>query len=328
MFLAGDIGGTKTSLALVEADGGRLRLTEQASYPSRNFPELDLILRDFLGKQPARPERVCLGIAGPVREGRVTTPNLPWVIDAARLQADLGTGPVTLLNDLEANAHGLAALGPDDLVVLNAGVTAAGNAALISAGTGLGEAGLYWDGRRHHPFASEGGHADFAPRNALERELAAYLVGRFGHVSYERILSGPGLRNVYDFFRRREGREDELPGLMERLGVADPSATISVAGLGGHSDLSRQALELFVAIYGAEAGNLALKMLATGGVHIGGGIAPKLLPALQRPAFLEAFCDKGRMRPLMESMPVRVVRNEQTALLGAARYAAGLHEVP
>ncbi len=153
MFLAGDIGGTKTNLAFAEVDGGRLRLVAEGSYPSRNYGELDQILRDFLGKHPQKVERVCLGIAGPVRDGRVTTPNLPWVIDAARLQADLGTGPVTLLNDLEANAHGLAALGPDDLVVLNAGVAAAGNAALISAGTGLGEAGLYWDGKRHHPFA-------------------------------------------------------------------------------------------------------------------------------------------------------------------------------
>ena len=328
MFLAGDIGGTKTNLAFFAVEGGRLVPVAEGTYPSRHYPELDQILRDFLGKNPHQAERVCLGIAGPVRQGRVTTPNLPWVIDAARLQADLGTGPVTLLNDLEANAHGLAALGPDDFVVLNTGTPAAGNAALISAGTGLGEAGLYWDGRRHHPFASEGGHADFAPRNGLERELAAYLVGRFGHVSYERILSGPGLKNVYDFVRRREGREDELPRLMERLGVSDASAAVSLAGLGGQSELCRDALDLFVSIYGAEAGNLALKMLATGGVYLGGGIAPKLLPALHGPGFLDAFRDKGRMRPLMESIPVRVVRNEKTALLGAARYAAGLHEIP
>jgi glucokinase len=325
MFLAGDIGGTKTRLALFEADGTRLRPVAQATYKSQAHAGLAEILSDFLGKQRCRPARVSLGIAGPVRQGRVETPNLPWVVDAGLLEAELGAGPVALLNDLEANAHGLLALGPDDFAVLNAGApAAAGNAALISAGTGLGEAGLYWDGQRHRPFASEGGHADFAPRGALERELEAYLAGRFDHVSYERILSGPGLHNVYQFLQQRAGAADELPGLMKQLGLDDPSAAISVAAEQGRSELCGQALDLFVSIYGAEAGNLALKLLATGGVYIGGGIAPKILARLRRPAFALAFASKGRMRALLEAIPVRVILNEDTALLGAAHYAAEL----
>jgi glucokinase len=327
MFLAGDIGGTKANLAFFEVAGGRLRKGEAETYRSRDYPDLAPILRAFLDKYPRPAERVCLGIAGPVRQGRVETPNLPWVIDADRLRNELGAGPVTLLNDLEANAHGIGALGPDDFAVLNAGVSAPGNAALISAGTGLGEAGLYWDGKRYYPFASEGGHADFAPRTPLELELAAYLAGQLRHVSYERILSGPGLHNVYQFLRQRAGAADELPGLMQKYGVQDPSAALGLAGLAGASDLCGRALDLCASVYGAEAGNLALKLLATGGVFIGGGIAPKILPKLQEPGFMQAFLDKGRMRPLLEAIPVRVILNPETALLGAARYAAGLHEV-
>jgi glucokinase len=328
MFLAGDIGGTKTHLAFFEADGGRLRRADEETYQSREHPGLAPILRAFLDKHRRPAERVCLGIAGPVRRGRVETPNLPWVIDADRLREEVGCGPVMLLNDLEANAHGIGALGPDDFAVLNAGAPdAAGNAALVSAGTGLGEAGLYWDGRRHRPFASEGGHADFGPRGRLQEEMMAYLAGRFGHVSYERVLSGPGLENVYHFLRDKGGRPDELAALMKRHGVGDAAAAISLAALAGECEVCQRALDLFVAVYGAEAGNLALKVLATGGVFVVGGIAPKILPKLREPAFLGAFVDKGRMRPLLEAVPVRVILNPDTALLGAARYAAGLHEL-
>jgi glucokinase len=329
MFLAGDIGGTHTRLAFFEKEGNRLRPVAEETYPSQKYPGLAPILQEFLKTHPGTADRVALGIAGPVREGRVETPNLPWVIDANHLADEVRSGPVALLNDLEANAHGIAALGPDDFAVLNPGApAAAGNAALISAGTGLGEAGLFWDGKRHRPFASEGGHCDFAPRNPLEAELAGYLFRRFGHVSYERVLSGPGLHNVYEFFVERGGGPDELPALMQRLGISDPSAAIATAAIKGQSELCRQALDLVISVYGAEAGNLALKLLATGGVFLGGGVAPKLLPRLRQPGFLEAFIDKGRMRPLLEAIPVRVILNESTALFGAARYAAGLHELP
>jgi glucokinase len=325
MFLAGDIGGTKTRLAFFEAAGKGLRSVAEATYLSQQYTGLAEILRAFLATHARTADQVCLGIAGPVRQGRVQTPNLPWAIDAGQLREELGCGPVTLLNDLEANAHGLRVLGPADFAVLNAGnAGATGNAALISAGTGLGEAGLFWDGTRHHPFASEGGHVDFAPRSPLEEEMAEHLAARFGHVSYERILSGPGLHNIYLFLCDRMGRPNELPRLTKRLEVEDPSAAISKAALEWQDDLCRKALELFVSIYGAEAGNLGLKVFATAGVYLGGGIAPKIRDILSEHWFLEAFTAKGRMRPVMEAMPVRVVLNDRAALLGAARRAADL----
>jgi glucokinase len=325
MILAGDIGGTKTRLGFFEASGTRLQPASEASYHSRDYPGLIEILRDLFRAHRPRAALLSLGIAGPVRQGRVETPNLPWVVDARHLQDELRCGPVVLLNDLEANAHGLGELGPDDFAVLNPGAPgAAGNQALVSAGTGLGEAGLFWDGARHRPFASEGGHADFAPRTDLERELDAHLAREFGHVSYERVLSGPGLVNIYRFLRQRDGRPEELPALMERLGVKDEAAAISGAALGGLSELCGRALDLFASIYGSEAGNLALKLLATGGVFLGGGIAPKILPKLRETAFLEAFNAKGRMAQLLREIPVRVVLNDRAALLGAARHGADL----
>jgi glucokinase len=325
MLLAGDIGGTNTRLGLFVPDGEGIRQVTEKTYPSQDFPSLSDILRAFLGGTTAKVEQICLGIAGPVRHGRVVTSNLPWELDEKQLQADLGSGPVALLNDLEANAHGLRALRPDDLAVLNPGTPEkTGNAALISAGTGLGEAGLFWDGKRRRPCASEGGHADFAPRGTLERELAAYLAARFDHVSYERVLSGPGLYNIYCFLQDRGGQPDELPAVMRELGTSDASAAISQAGLSGQNVLCLQALEMFISIYAAEAGNLALKFLATYGVYLGGGIAPKILPLLRSPTFMQAFTAKGRMHALLGAIPVRVVLNEQTALLGAAWYAAGL----
>ena len=328
MILAGDIGGTKTRLAFFEADGPRLRLTAEADYHSRDYADLADLVRDFLQAHRLRPALTCLGIAGPVRGGQVATPNLPWVVNADRLCGGAPCGRVVLLNDLEANAHGLRVLGPEDFAVLNAGAPgAAGNAALISAGTGLGEAGLYWDGTRHRPFASEGGHADFAPRTPLERALGEHLAGQFGHVSYERVLSGPGLVSVYRFLRQRGGGPDELPALMAEFGVHDEAAAVSAAALAGRGGPCGQALELFVAVYGAEAGNLALKVLATGGVYVGGGIAPKILPKLRGPAFLEAFTAKGRYAELMAEIPVQVILEPKTALLGAARAAVALLDV-
>jgi glucokinase len=323
MFLAGDVGGTKTRLALFAADGPRLRPVAQATFRSRDYPGPAPIIGEFLKAHPQAADRVCLGVAGPVRQGRVVTPNLPWEVHGDRLRDELRSGPVDLINDLEANAYGLQELGPGDFAVLNEGSpTAAGNAALISAGTGLGEAGLFWDGSRHRPFASEGGHADFGPRGPLQAELANHLAGKHAHVSYERILSGPGLEQVYRFLQERSGRPDELPRLMEEFGVADAPAAISKAAFARRSEVCGRALDLFAEVYGAEAGNLALKVLATGGVFLGGGIAPKVLPKLREPAFREAFIAKGRMRSLMETIPVRVILNDRAALLGAARYAA------
>jgi len=239
------------------------------------------------------------------------------------MAAELGLEQVHLINDLYANAHGIALLAESDFVVLNAGAEhAAGNRALISAGTGLGEAGLYADAEgAYHPFPSEGGHADFAPRNDLEVELLRYLLGRFEHVSYERVLSGPGLHNIYEFLRDT-GRGEEPTWLAEQIGKGDPSAAISRSALEGTSEICVQALDIFVSLYGAEAGNLTLKMLATGGAYVGGGIAPKIISKLSGPAFMKAFTGKGRLGGMLKEIPVRVITNDKTALLGAGRVAA------
>jgi glucokinase len=324
MILAGDIGGTSTRLGFFEVNGARPRLVVEQTYPSREHQHLEEIVAAFLAAHQLKPRHACFGIAGPVMQGRVKAANLAWVVDARTLAAELALPSVTLLNDLEANAHGIGVLEPKDFFVLNAGAPqASGNAAVISAGTGLGEAGLYWDGQRHRPFACEGGHADFAPRNELESELLGYLRqrGQGERVSYERVVSGPGLQSLYEFLRDT-GRGQEPAALAEEMRGADVSAVISRAGLEGRYELCVQALDLFVSLYGAEAGNLALKMMATGGVFLGGGIAPKILDKLKGPTFLEAFTAKGRMKPLLEAMPVQVILNEMTALLGAARCAA------
>jgi glucokinase len=323
MILAGDIGGTNTRLAFFDIAQGAVQLVTLNVFPSREHAGLDEIVARFVtANNNLRPEAACFGIAGPVRNGRVTASNLPWVVESKRLADELKLNEAVLINDLEANAWGIPALLPGDVVPLNKiDGSPAGNQAVIAAGTGLGEAGMYWDGKRHHIFASEGGHGDFAPRNELETELLRYLQGRFGHVSYERIVSGPGLVNVYRFLRDT-GRGQEPAWLTQEMANSDPGAAISKAAVGGKCPLCEQAVDMFVSIYGAEAGNLALKLMTIGGIYLGGGIAPKMLPKLSGPLFMESFVKKGRMQALLESMPVKVITNDKTALLGAARCAA------
>ena len=322
MILAGDIGGTKTRLALFAPGPGRSDPVSERTYSSQEYPGLEVIAREFVRATGAAIESACFGVAGPVKEGRSSTTNLAWVVDARNLARDLRLPRVALLNDLEASAFGLEALRTDEVVVLQEGIPgAAGNQALIAAGTGLGEAALYWDGRRHRVFATEGGHAGFAPADETQIELLRYLVRRFEPVSWERVLSGPGLVNIYAFLRD-SGRGEEPSWLADEISAGEPAAVISAAALSGRSALCSEALDLFVALYGAESGNLALKIMATGGVFIGGGIAPKILARLRGPGFVRAFVAKGRMRPLLEAMPARVILNDRLALLGAARYAA------
>lgn len=321
MILAGDIGGTNSRLAFFDATNGRLKLVSEAIYPSRDYPGLEQIVSAFVREDSGVVDAACFGVAGPVRNGRAQISNLPWAVETYRLAGELKLRSTFLINDLEAMAWGVGALQPTDMVTLNPGVqNACGNRAVIAAGTGLGEAGMFWDGRQHQVFACEGGHTDFGPRNDLEIELLRYLLAKFGRVSYERVLSGPGLVNIYHFLRDTD-RGVEPKWLAEAMATGDPAAEISMAALDGKSSLCEQALDIFVAIYGAETGNLALKILSTGGVFVTGGIAPKILPKLNSRIFLDAFLDKGRMRPLLESMPVQVIVNENTGLLGAARCA-------
>jgi glucokinase len=322
MILAGDIGGTNARLAYFQPQNGHLHLVSERTFPSREHSELGEIVVQFLDDSGAHPEAACFGIAGPVRNGRVETSNLPWVIEQARLAKQIHLPATLLINDLEASAWGIGALDAGDLVSLNR-VTgpAIGNQGVIAPGTGLGEAGLFWDGSRHQVFACEGGHTDFGPQGDLQIELLRFLKTRFGHVSYERILSGPGLVNVYEFLRD-EGHGKESDEFAVILKNSDPAAAISRAALDGTHPLAEKALDLWISVYGAEAGNLALKVMATGGLFLAGGISPKVLAKLTGPLFMQSFADKGRLRPLLEAMPVHVVTNEKAGLLGAARCAA------
>jgi glucokinase len=322
MILAGDIGGTNTRLALFHFEGKPLKLVVMEIFPSTKYESLDAIVQSFVELHKPSVEYACFGVAGPVKHGRSETSNLSWVVDAHQLASQLGLERVELINDLEASAYGIPLLESKDLVILNEGESdPIGTAALIAAGTGLGEAGLHWEGDHYQPLPSEGGHADFAPRNVLETELFLYLLNQYGHVSFERVLSGPGLHNIYRFLREK-GRVEEPDWITDQMRYEDPSAVITRVALDGSCELCVRALDMFVSIYGAEAGNLALKLKATGGVFVGGGIAPKIIQKLKDSTFMKAFVEKGRMKFLLEAIPVRVILNDKLGLLGAARFAS------
>jgi len=323
LILAGDIGGTKTKVALLSKKEGTLRAEVKGTFASGEYAGLEPVLKKFLDGRDVAIDCACFGVAGPIVDGQVETPNLPWVVNAEKLADMLGLESVALLNDLEAAAYGIFTLGSHELFRVNAGTARRpGNKVLIAAGTGLGEATLYDNGSEYHPSASEGGHGDFAPTDETQIDLLRYLIEKFGHVSYERVVSGPGLRNIYDFLKET-GRSAEPDWLREELAAAaDPSAAISRAALAGKSEICVQALHLFVSVYGAEAGNLALRGKAIGGVYIGGGIAPKILDKLKDGTFMRAFVDKGRYTELLSGIPVQVILNEEAPLQGAAYYAA------
>ena len=325
LVLAGDIGGTKTQLALFAVEGERLRLEMSQRFLSKQYSGLVPVLQDYLAGARPPLDAACFGIAGAVVDGKVTTPNLPWMVDAADVRHALRLEAVTLLNDLEAAAYGIFTLDDDEFAVLNQGTMRhAGNKALIAAGTGLGQTILFDDGRHFRPLASEGGHGDFAPRNEIEIELLRHLIGRFGHASYERVVSGPGLVNIYRFLKEVR-RMEEPTALSERFAREDDrAAVISQAALAGEFEISVVALDIFVSVYGAEAGNLALRAKSVRGLYVGGGIAPKMIAKLQDGTFMRAFRDKGRYADFMAAIPVKVVLNEQAALRGAAYHAAFL----
>lgn len=320
MILAGDVGGTKTTLALFDDD----RLVREATVASRDFGSLEAAITRFLDTVSRPPiAALAIGIAGPVVNGRCTTTNLPWQVDEQALAAAVPVTRARLINDLEATAHGIFELGEDELVTLQPGTPRRGNIAVIAAGTGLGEALVIDPGARRMFIGSEGGHADFGPRGELEDDLLRFLRVEFGRVSYERVLSGPGLYNVYRFLRAI-GFAPESTAVASALQRDDPGAVITEHALAGADALCEKTVAMFVSIYGAEAGNLALKVLAVGGVVVAGGIAPRILPMLRKGGFIAAFRDKGRLTPLMDTIPVRVALNPRAPLLGAARVAAEL----
>jgi len=327
MLLVGDTGGTKTSLAIFADEGGPRAPIAQATYPSARYSGLDEVVRDFLSETNYTADRACFGVSGPVVEGSATITNLPWVLDESDLQAALGIRSVRLLNDLTAIACAVPFLADQELHTLNVGDPIPhGVLAVIAPGTGLGEAFLTWDGSRYRPQPSEGGHASFAPVSLVQVELLHYLFGRFAHVSSERVCSGSGIPNIYAYLRDSK-RAPEPAWLAQAIAAAPhPTPIIVQAALDESrpSELCAATLRTFVSILGGEAGNLALKVLATGGVYLGGGIPPRMVSLLEDPDFLESFRGKGRMADLLESIPVHVILNPNAALLGAACVGFGL----
>lgn len=324
MILAGDVGGTKVELALYDFSAGRLQLREEQRYPAPKYSGLEEVVRDFLAAHAAGRAiaAASFGVPGPVRAGKLRLTNLPWELDSHKLALDLKINHVFLINDLEANGYGIPELSADQIYTLSEGDRAAtGNCALVSAGTGLGEAILVWNGKSHAPMASEGGHCDFAARNDIEVDLLRFLQRQLtGRVSWERVVSGIGLKNIYAFLR--DDKKMEEPGwLSDRMRTEDPNAVIGECGENRTSELCWKTLEIFVSSYGAEAGNLALKSLSTGGIYLGGGIAPKILNTMKNGLFMQAFVDKGRLGNLLEQMPVHILLESRTALIGAAAYA-------
>ncbi len=321
MILAGDVGGTKVHLALYDFIGGNLKHTQDKQFPAKEYSGLEEIVKEFLGKD--KVTAACFGVPGPVRDGRLRLTNLPWTLDSRELSASLGIQHVFLINDLEANGYGVAELSADQIYTLSEGdASQIGNRALIAAGTGLGEGLLAWNGRIHVPYPSEGGHTDFGPRNEEEIELLRYLQQKYnGRISYERVVSGMGLTNIFEFLRDSRGME-EPKWLAEKIAAAhDPNSVITEMALSVKSEICEKALDMFVSVYGAEAGNLALKVLSVGGLYVGGGIAPKILEKLKDGTFMKAFIDKGRLSQLLINMPVRIILESRAALMGAAAYA-------
>jgi glucokinase len=321
-ILVGDIGGTKTVLALAAPSGERIELSAQKKYPSRDFAGLGDIVGRYLDETGARVETAALAVAGPVRDGRSRTTNLPWEIDAAELEKPFGLRRVGLLNDLEAVAWGVPALADTDLAVLQPGAAdAQGNACVVAAGTGLGQAGMLWDGQRYRPFATEGGHCSFAPTtDAREMGLLTQLAERYGHVSWERLVSGMGIGNIYGFLAGQAKITHPDAVAKALAGDGDLAAAVAATAAEGACPVCVESMDLFARLYGREAGNVALKHMALGGVYLGGGIAPKNLDLLQSGGFSAAFRDKGRMGALMEQIPVRVILDPHTPLRGAARF--------
>lgn len=324
MIFVGDIGGTKTNLALFELRDNILEIQARQQFCSQQFSSLSEVIYQFeqlTSIGVGAIDWACFAVAGPVIDGHCHTTNLPWDISTADLQKQLHTGKVHLMNDLEAAAYGMLYLSEDEFIDLNpTGRTANGNRAIIAAGTGLGEAMLYYDGTDYHPVGSEGGHSDFAPATVQQDELLRWMRKRYpGHVSFERFLSGPGIYTLYEFLLE-SGFAPQPSAMMEIKEDQDRNAMISECALSQNDPLCMETLQLFIEIYAAEAGNLALKTMSLGGVYIGGGIAPKILPLITKSHFMNVFASKGRFEELLRGMQVRIALNPNVALLGAAHF--------
>ena len=318
--LAGDVGGTKSALAIIDSELGPRNFLEKATYPSADYPSLDALVAVFLKGKKWQLARASIDVAGPVVDGRCQTTNLPWVIEEKSLSKQLGI-PVRLGNDLDAIAHAIPLLEAGDLETLNQGAPVKhGALAVIAPGTGLGEAFLEWNGTSYRAYPSEGGHTDFAPSGPLQLKLLNYLMDRFGHVSYERVCSGIGVPNLYAFIKD-SGICPEPDWLREQIAAApDPAPVIGQAALDDKADIAVATLDLFVSILGSEAGNLALKVLATGGIYLGGGIPPRIIPFLKKAEFFHSLQNKGRFSSLLASIPIYIILNHEAALIGAARH--------
>jgi glucokinase len=325
LVLAGDIGGTKTNLGVFQVARGKMVALREATFSSREHAGLEQILRKFLGTDfpSPQPSAAAFAIAGPVIDNAVRTTNLPWHVEGRRLSEAINCPRIRLLNDLEGTAIGALHLSESEIRTLQTGVDRPGHRAVIAAGTGLGQAFLFWDGERHVAAATEGGHVDFGPRDDLETELLHFLIAKFGHVSYERIVSGPGLFNIFDFLSQAKGRPVEAR-VRDRMKSEVPEVVIGEEGVAESSIICRDAVEMFLSLYGAQAGNLALTVMAIGGVYVGGGVITKLLPRVTPENFLRSFVKKGRYERLLTDIPVRVILNPKAALIGAANAAKEL----
>lgn len=319
--LAADVGGTKTELALFQMKKGKLISLKNERYPTSDHRSFVKAIHEFLKDQSAKIDCACLGVAGPVDGDKVHGVNFAWEIDAKKLEKDLKIKTVLLINDLQANAYGLSGLKNADFEIIAKGEKNTGNAAVISAGTGLGEAGLFWNGNSYFPYATEGGHCNFGPADELDLELWKFIDKKFGHVSWERLVSGQGIMNIYAFLRMY--RKKKEPKWLTKELTADPSAkVISAAALQKKDALCEETLQLFLKYLATEASQLALKTKATGGIFIGGGIAPKILGLIDKKEFYKNFINVGRMEDLLKTIPIKIVLNDKTALMGAAYYAA------
>jgi glucokinase len=323
IVLGGDAGGTKVNLAIFEATDSHVWMIKSSTYHSSGYPSINEILKQFLKENPDyHPEKICLGAAGPVFEGRVEVTNLPWHIDANEISAATGISQVVLLNDLEATAYGVAGLEEKDFYVLHEGdPEAGGNIAILAPGTGLGEAGLFWDGKFHHPFATEGGHCDFSCRNAVDLELHDYMLKKYKVVSWESIIAGPGIYSIYQFLLDVKNQPSN-PALAEKIKSADPSAVVSEAAIHGTDPVCMEAMRSFIRNLARECCNLILKTKSTGGLLLAGGIPPKIISLLRDPYFYENLLDCDRMQDLVKKVPVKVILNDKAPMIGAGWYGA------